>query len=691
MMTHDDDDDNPIKFVIKDNNAYKCVRTKWLKFLDIKYYLAPGFSYSKYLAAYNVPEGKGFFPYEYVRDLSQLEEPTLPPKRAFYSQLRKQGITEEDYAFCQRVWREEGMSSLKDFLVWYNNLDVVPFLAALEKQVQFYQGLGLDMLKDALGIPGLTLRYLFKGVPRGVYFSLINKKHRDLHELLRQQIVGGPSLIFHRYHEAGVTRIRKGTKPVASVIGLDANALYLHALTQDMPTGLPIRRRKESGFRPEYLDKYGRLAHEWLEFVAQRHNITIRHKFNDREKALGNRQIRVDGWCASTSTAYQFHGCLFHGHACRLTEGLTHNPVTGKSLECSKTQTERITSYLKNEVGVNVIEMRECEWLSVKKDDLEAHRVAQNLAMGTQSCLGPNPDQEEILEGVTSGSWFGLVQCDISVPKRLQERFSEMQPIFKNAPVSREDIGPFMAQYARQNNLLTQPRRMLIGSFVGEGVLIITPLLRWYLKHGLEVTNVQQVIEYAPNPCFQEFGTTVSDARRSGDSDPKKAILADSFKLLGNCGYGCTLTNVEKHRDQHYVSPTEAQALIASPLFKKLTPWDEEVQEVETAKKSVVWSLPLQIGFFVYQYAKLRMLEMHYDLVDRFIDRSDYQLCEMDTDSLYLALSKDSLEACVPKEKKSLLQSLPPLVPNSGLQKTQGRVCANQSGRRTLAGRCPLL
>ena len=37
------------------------------------------------------------------------------------------------------------------------------------------------------------------------------------------------------------------------------------------------------------------------------------------------------------------------------------------------------------------------------------------------------------------------------------------------------------------------------------------------------------------------------------------------------------------------------------------------------------------------------MLEFYYDFLDRHIDRADFQLCEMDTDSLYLALSATDL------------------------------------------------
>ncbi len=41
----------------------------------------------------------------------------------------------------------------------------------------------------------------------------------------------------------------------------------------------------------------------------------------------------------------------------------------------------------------------------------------------------------------------------------------------------------------------------------------------------------------------------------------------------------------------------------------------------------------MQIGYFVYQYAKLRMVNFFYDVIDRFISRADYCLTEMDTGS----------------------------------------------------------
>lgn len=224
-----------------------------------------------------------------------------------------------------------------------------------------------------------------------------------------------------------------------------------------------------------------------------------------------------------------------------------------------------------------------------------------------------------------------------------------MPPIFKNTTVGREDIGAFMRAYALKHGLLPRPRRTLIGSYFGEKILLATPLVKWYLHHGLEISEIYTVVEYQPKTCFRDFGKTVSDARRQGDLDKDSNILAETMKLLGNSFYGKTLTNVSSYRDIRYVSPDEADALINNGLFKNLNELDDDVVEVEMAKRKITWALPCQIGFFVYQYAKMRMLEFHYDFIDRYIRRKNYQLCHMDTDSLYLVLAKATIERAVRK------------------------------------------
>ena len=54
-------------------------------------------------------------------------------------------------------------------------------------------------------------------------------------------MVRGPSIVFCRYTEAGKSQIRshkhQNPKTCASVIGFDANSLYLYCSGQEMPCG----------------------------------------------------------------------------------------------------------------------------------------------------------------------------------------------------------------------------------------------------------------------------------------------------------------------------------------------------------------------------------------------------------------------------------------------------------------------
>ena len=81
------------------------------------------------------------------------------------------------------------------------------------------------------------------------------------------------------------------------------------------------------------------------------------------------------------------------------------------------------------------------------------------------------------------------------------------------------------------------------------------------------------------------------------------------------------------------------------PQFKKLTPLlvEEEYYEIEKDKQSLRMNLPIRIGYFILQYAKLRMLQFYFDFMIKFVSSEKFQYCVMDTDSAYIALAGPTL------------------------------------------------
>ena len=95
---------------------------------------------------------------------------------------------------------------------------------------------------------------------------------------------------------------------------------------------------------------------------------------------------------------------------------------------------------------------------------------------------------------------------------------------------------------------------------------------------------------------------------------------------------------------------------LRSPFFNNL----EEIggaYDIKEFKRTVTVKRPYQCVIAVYQLAKLRMLELYYDFLDKYFNRQGFELCYMDTDSFYIAMSGDSLDETVRPEMKQAYEA----------------------------------
>ena len=272
--------------------------------------------------------------------------------------------------------------------------------------------------------------------------------------------------------------------------------------------------------------------------------------------------------------------------------------------------------------------------------------IAQEIPTGKHDHI-KTYEWEQLKQDILNDKLFGFVQVDIETPEELKEKFSEMTPIFKNAEIKFEDIGEYMQNYHNENNIPFHKGNKLIGSYFGKEILLYTPLLKWYLQQGLIITKFYTAIKYTPLKSFEQFASEVSDARRAGDIDKAYELIAETMKLFGNSGYGKTVTNKERFVSTSYANEDNISKKINSPHFKDLELLYGQKYEVISTKREITMDLPLQIGVAVYHLAKLRMLEFYYQFIDKYIDRSDFQILEMDTDSNYFAFSEDSIEKLI--------------------------------------------
>ena len=525
--------------VAKNGSKIMFLLTDRLRFLDIINYLGPGTSYERWIKAYDCKGTKSWLPYEWFDSEEKLDYEGLPEYEHWYSKLKKEYVlTREEWEACKRTFEEKGMRTFKDWLEYYNNLDVAPGLEALEKMKAFYIEKGIDILKDAVSIPGVSLHYLLKGAIERK--AELYAPRKEAYEMLKGAVVGGPSLVFTRYHEAGKTRIRSHQYPVPrdgevltgahaklceNIQGYDANALYLSTMLNFMP--------------------------------------------------------------------------------------------------CGKEKVEHYTAHAADPLT----------------EQLEAWQIEQETADFTRR--------------LKQKSWFGYAEVDIEIPEHLHQKFEEMCPFFHKKAVPAKAVPEHMKEYMKATGRkVVESNKKLLGTLSAEKILLYEPLLQWYINHGAEIKRVYRTIDYKPKKIFEWFVKEVTEARRTGDVDKSKALLADIFKLLGNSGYGKLIEALERQTNVIYTKDEKVvDRALRSAYFEDL---DEigQAYELESRKPRITIRRPFQIGIAVYQLAKLRMLQFYYDFLDRYLDRKDFELIQMDTDSNYLAISGKKLEDIVKPEMK---------------------------------------
>ena len=248
-------------------------------------------------------------------------------------------------------------------------------------------------------------------------------------------------------------------------------------------------------------------------------------------------------------------------------------------------------------------------------------------------------DQKRIVKfsnDVLKGKVFGFAQVDIEVPDKLYDKFIEMSPLFVAQEITDRDIPEEMKIYKEKTGRKTvKGTKKLLGVMKTKKILLYTPLIEWYLQHGLRLTAVHQLIEYEPGMPFSWFPEELTNARHKTDKDSLKKQLGNVAKLKGKCFYAKMIEDKGRHKRITFTFEERVfDKALRSPFFDNL----EEIggaYEIVEFKGTVIVKRPYQCGIAVYQLAKLRMLEFYYYFLDQYFSRQDFELCYMDTDSFY--------------------------------------------------------
>ena len=370
------------------------------------------------------------------------------------------------------------------------------------------------MLKLGCTLPNLEYICLHKSTD-AKFFSF-TEGDKELLEKVREDVVGGPSIVFTRKAVVDETFIRNSANLCKSIVGIDASHLYPYSMIQPMPTGLYTRSGLDSEtvrFTPRQNEtrSFEKMVISYFQRTRPECGI---ESFFTTGRQRKNDCFSVDGFCSHCNTVFEALACFHHFCPCR-----------------------------------------SCVPLLLRKIFRQEERTRGS---------------EQLLEEIKEGKLFGYVQCDIEVPENVRSKFVNFPPTFKITLVNKSDIRDLMKNYAEEQRLLSQPRKMLISSSTLQNGTIITPLLLFYLQLGLVVTKIHCFVEYTPKKCFNSFVQSAVDTRRKGDENPNSSVVAETMKLPAKSSYGHQNMNSSQHTVTKYLTDEKTHAAISSKLFKKL-------------------------------------------------------------------------------------------------------------------------
>ena len=179
---------------------------------------------------------KRIYPYEYMDSWDKFKEKSLPSIERFHSSLNMSGIRDSDYEHAQSVWREFGIGNMGEYHDLYLRTDVV-LLANVFKSFRrvCLENYGLDH-SHFYTAPGLALKACLKKT--GVKLKLLLDP--DMLLMFERGIRGEITQSVHRWAAANNPYMGSEydkNKPTKYLQYLDANNLYVWAMSRPFPTG----------------------------------------------------------------------------------------------------------------------------------------------------------------------------------------------------------------------------------------------------------------------------------------------------------------------------------------------------------------------------------------------------------------------------------------------------------------------
>ena len=507
------------------------------------------------------------------------------------------------YALCKDKFDnniESGLwTSMLDMLRQYNLVDCHILQEAWKAYCDsFYKELDVDV-QLYMSLSQLAQTILFKYYPaESSPVMTIGQKFTWLNKEIRSNLCGGLSAVFHRH--ASIKMNPKYPKSVfftpnnsriRKICQLDINSLYPFTMQDDMPTGSGILylKEKESFVMHPLIEQYdgnaSQISFHWLNYMQGKFidengkKNQIQCALNGKEKSIGN--YKLDGYVEykGKKVGLDFRGCRYH-------------PCASCNTKFIGTAEEEEADLIRDQFLRKNLDEYYVESECIYRKNMSKNNPPLLCTFFNSQDISSN----DILNAILQDRAFGLLKCDIITPENAQKKYVDLNfpPIFRHVQVTRDMLTSDYCEVADRKKKKFPLKEQLTLTFNANGIVLASPLVKYYIQNGLVVTNVYYFVEYIPDKVFKPFVNEMVKMRVQAtiDDNSQRQNLS---KLMMNSSWGRLAMNVSKRKNIRYIRSEEMQkhkSLFVRNVDGLHSEYEVDLLELTKDKKSIIDSIP---------------------------------------------------------------------------------------------------
>ena len=253
---------------------------------------------------------------------------------------------------------------------------------------------------------------------------------------------------------------------------------------------------------------------------------------------------------------------------------------------------------------------------------------------------------EDILSTLDDINIGHFIEVDLKYSDKIKEKTKNFPFARVNKKINPDDFSEYMKKI--KPDTYTQTKKLICDWCDMKNYLIHYRMLKFYLRHGMEVEKVHSVISFKQSEWLEKYLSFNTQKRNKAKNEFEK----DFYMLLNNAFYGKTMENVRNRIKVKVIRQGDTNKIRKQQCkltFNGIHKSYEKYDSYTFKQNEVLMDKPIYLGFSVLELSKLLMFETYYDKLQPYFGQKIIQLLYMDCDSFVLSIETQNI---IPDLKK---------------------------------------